>query len=136
MYHLLVGKAPFDDVPVVDKLYHQVNSKPKPIQEHRGDLPASLAKIIEKLMEKKPRWRPKKPQHVAAALMDVMKILKPMTAKHDNPAGNASGHPLGDFEETQMPATVHIDRLPFLMVDDGKAESLEGVSSLATMKAG
>ena len=67
-YFLLVGKAPFEDGKLTQKLlWHQVKKIPS-VLEHRKDVPAEMAAIIEKMVQKSPEDRYATPKEVAEAL--------------------------------------------------------------------
>jgi serine/threonine protein kinase len=67
-YFLLTGRAPFEGMPVAQKLLAQQMKQPKPVSDYRKDVPASLAALLEKMMAKKAEHRPKVPGDVADAL--------------------------------------------------------------------
>jgi len=70
-YKLLVGKAPFSDPEYKPrrkkKLAHALLPYP-PVQSCRRDVPAGLAKVLERMLEKEPAARFATPQEVADAL--------------------------------------------------------------------
>jgi serine/threonine protein kinase len=112
LYHLLAGRAPFESVPVVDKLYHQCFSQPKPIEQLRGDLPKPLVKLIHRLLEKKPRRRYRRPAHVAWALEDVMRLLAPFDSNTNIVLESKLVRKFEKFEENLMPATECFKEIP------------------------
>lgn len=60
-YYLLTGKPPFcqEDYPSdVARLMAHVSLTPKPISDHRDDVPASIADLVAKMLEKSPDARP------------------------------------------------------------------------------
>ena len=122
---VLVGKPPFDDVQIVDKLYHQCFSQPKPIEDLRGDLPMPLVKIMRRLLEKKSRRRYRRPQHLADALTEVLKLLKPYESQYEFelPPEKTQVRQFDKFEENLMPLTEFIEAMPMI-----KRETLDGSS--------
>src|SRR5262249_47634774 len=67
-YFLLVGKSPFQEGTVAQKLiWHQVR-QPPPIPKLRPEVPEALVAVIEKMMAKDPAQRYQTPAEVAAAL--------------------------------------------------------------------
>jgi serine/threonine-protein kinase len=78
-YLLLTGKPPFPDGTAIEKiLKHQVDPPP-PLQAARPDVPEELARLIGRLMAKKPEQRFASAQELAAA-------LEPFT-RHSDPPG-------------------------------------------------
>jgi hypothetical protein len=67
-YFLLTGRPPFADGSVLQKLMAHVERAPRPLTEIRGDIPAALARVVERMMAKDPAHRFQTPGEVAAAL--------------------------------------------------------------------
>ncbi|MCI0703792.1 MAG: serine/threonine protein kinase [Planctomycetia bacterium] len=68
LYFLLAGHPPFPEGNKLEKLmYHQLNT-PRPIQTLRPDVPASVAELIARLMEKKPEDRVQSAAELASIL--------------------------------------------------------------------
>ncbi len=65
IYHLLAGEPPFIEGEV---LYHHVHTQPRPIREHRPDVPAKLEAVILKCLAKDPANRFQKAADIVAAL--------------------------------------------------------------------
>ena len=69
-YYLLTGVAPFDHVrAIVDKLYAQCETEPRPIEELRGDIPPDIAEVIHKLLAKRRRDRFQSPNELIGVLL-------------------------------------------------------------------
>jgi formylglycine-generating enzyme required for sulfatase activity/tRNA A-37 threonylcarbamoyl transferase component Bud32 len=68
LYHLLTGHPPFADGSGLEKVLKHLHDPPPPIRNARGDIPAELAVVIDKMMEKKPADRYQKPFEVVQAL--------------------------------------------------------------------
>ena len=71
LYKLLVGAAPFEDLShntMVKKLNALANAAVPPIQQHRPDVPAELAAIVERMLAKDPQDRIATPAEVASIL--------------------------------------------------------------------
>ncbi len=65
LYFLLVGRPPFPEGTISERLLkHQVET-PRPIEEVRPDVPMSLIEICQKMMSKKPILRYQSAQEVA-----------------------------------------------------------------------
>ncbi len=70
-YKLLTGRAPFDAPPfrtMLKKMQAHMREPVPPIQTLRPDVPADLAIVIQRLLEKRPERRYATPQAVAAAV--------------------------------------------------------------------
>ncbi len=67
-YFLLTGKAPFEGMPVAQKLLAHQMKLPRPISEIRNDVPPALVAIMMKMMAKNPADRFGTPGEVAQAL--------------------------------------------------------------------
>lgn len=59
LYHLLVGKRPFEGGSEFDVARRQVTDEAAPIRRDRGDCPRWLARFVHRLLEKDPknRWK-------------------------------------------------------------------------------
>jgi WD40 repeat protein len=68
LYHLLAGRVPFPGGTAIDKIVRHAGGAPEPISRCRPDLPAELARVVEKMMARKPEERYQAPAEVAAAL--------------------------------------------------------------------
>jgi uncharacterized protein (TIGR03067 family) len=68
LYDLLTGRPPFHDGTVLQKVIGHLERRPTPICEMRPELPAALARIIDKMMAKDPAQRYQSPAQVAEAL--------------------------------------------------------------------
>ncbi len=67
-YALLAGRLPFVARTTVQKLLMHQTAEPRPIHQHRHDLPTPLADIIHTMLEKRPEDRFQTPGVVAEAL--------------------------------------------------------------------
>ncbi|MBN1853472.1 MAG: serine/threonine protein kinase [Pirellulales bacterium] len=56
-YHLLAGRPPFDGETALSVAVQHINSGPTRLEVERPDLPEGLARIIHKMLAKKPRDR-------------------------------------------------------------------------------
>jgi eukaryotic-like serine/threonine-protein kinase len=80
-YELVSGVHPFPDKKTAQQLIAaQIAEKPQPIEEVRGDIPAPLASLIMRAMEKEPADRPQSAQAVVKAL-DESASMRPPLAK-------------------------------------------------------
>jgi serine/threonine protein kinase len=67
-YTLLAGHLPFPAKNSAQKLLMHQNAHPRPIHQHRQDLPTPISDIIHTMMEKRPEDRFQTPGIVAEAL--------------------------------------------------------------------
>jgi serine/threonine protein kinase len=67
-YFVLTGRAPFEGGSVAQKLIWHQSKQPRPIREIRPDVPAEVARVVEKMMAKDPAGRYQTPAELAAAL--------------------------------------------------------------------
>ena len=67
-YALLAGRLPFQAKNSAQKLLMHQTAHPRPIHQHRHDLPTPIADIIHTMMEKRPEDRFQTPGIVAEAL--------------------------------------------------------------------
>src|SRR5262249_45967270 len=68
LYDLLAAQAPFPEGTVVDKVMAHIERSPRPLSEIRGDVPAGLVHVVERMMAKDPVNRYRTPADVATAL--------------------------------------------------------------------
>jgi serine/threonine protein kinase len=85
LYYLLVGKSPFQDGTVPQKMiWHQVR-QPKSIRILRPDVPAGMASVLDKMMAKEADRRYQIPGEVAAALSPFVSEPVPAPAPDEMP---------------------------------------------------
>ncbi len=68
-YFLLTGQAPFENMPVTQKLMAHQMKQPRPVAEFRKDVPTAVLAILDKMMAKKVAQRYAIPGDVADALV-------------------------------------------------------------------
>jgi len=68
LYALLTGQVPFPGGTADEKILAHVTRPARPLKDFRGDVPAALAKVLEKMMAKDPADRYQTPAAVARAL--------------------------------------------------------------------
>jgi serine/threonine-protein kinase len=72
LYQLITGEKPFVSETLTSLLMKIVQEDPAPINDKTGEVPPSLKKIIEKLLNKKPEQRFQTGKEVATALRSVV----------------------------------------------------------------
>jgi hypothetical protein len=68
LYHLLAGRPPFPEGTVLQQLLAHQDRTPPPLTSLRPDVPAALARTVERLLAKDPTGRPQTPAELAEAL--------------------------------------------------------------------
>lgn len=68
LYFALAGKPPFPGGGVMDKLFRHQHEAPRPIRQHRPDVPAEVQAIVARLLAKKQADRFQSPAALAEAL--------------------------------------------------------------------
>ena len=71
LYQLVSGTRPFEADTIVSLLYRIAHDSPKPVAELRADIPASLGRIISRLLNKQPGKRFQSGKDLADALARV-----------------------------------------------------------------
>jgi eukaryotic-like serine/threonine-protein kinase len=99
LYFLLTGRAPFEGMPVAQKLLAQQMKQPKPVSDYRKDVPAELAAVLDKMMAKKADQRYAVPGEVADALAPFVQtgIEPPTEAEMPRLSPAASGQAISDI---------------------------------------
>jgi serine/threonine protein kinase len=78
-YHLLAGEPPFHGVSLAELILCHQFEDPAPIEQKRPEVPAELAKILRKMMAKKPEDRFQTPAEVADAVRPLIGIAHDST---------------------------------------------------------
>lgn len=95
-YHLLVGKAPFAEGSVTEKLlWHQVR-EPAPVSAFRKDLPPGIEAVIRKMMAKQPQARFQTPAEVVMALAPWTQIPILRPGEDELPLSRLYGRRVGE----------------------------------------
>lgn len=101
-YFLLAGRAPFEGMPIAQKLLAHSMKQPKPVTEYRKDVPADVLAILDKMMAKKVDQRYATPGDVADALAPFTEreIAPPTDAEMPKLCAAATGQAPGDSDTT------------------------------------
>jgi serine/threonine-protein kinase len=70
-YHLLAGAPPHAGDTALAVALHHLNTLPKPLENHRGDLPSSFARVVHRMMAKRPEQRFQSPGELLAELRQL-----------------------------------------------------------------
>ncbi|MEW8507075.1 MAG: protein kinase [Candidatus Thiodiazotropha sp.] len=72
LYQLITGEKPFVSETLTSLLMKIVQEDPAPIKDNKGEIPQSLIKIVEKLLNKKPEQRIQTGKEAATELRSVV----------------------------------------------------------------
>jgi serine/threonine protein kinase len=76
LYFLLAGRPPFAGGGLIQKLLAHSEKTPRPLAEIRPEVPAELARVVERMMAKDPSTRPSTPAEVVVALAPFVDALE------------------------------------------------------------
>jgi formylglycine-generating enzyme required for sulfatase activity len=68
LYHLLARRVPFDDCHPAARVLVRQQQCPRPVEEYRPDVPATLARVLRRMLARQPAGRYQAPAAVAEAL--------------------------------------------------------------------
>jgi len=121
LYEMLSGKLPFDAETDTGLIYKIVHEDPEPIRNHRGDIPGSLASVVERTMQKDPQDRYEGAEELIADLETVksgvtMSMQKQSPSIAVLPFVNMSADPEQEYfcdgmSETLINELTHIEDL-------------------------
>ena len=104
-YEMLAGALPFTGRSPQALLAAHLTEAPKPLPSHRGDIPAALADLVRRCLEKEPEHRPQTATDLAAALEDPEMVsgafasapaaLTPSGTPSATPGATPAGTPAG-----------------------------------------
>ena len=75
LYQMVSGQRPFEANSLPALLYRIAHDNPKPVAELRADIPASLRRIISRLLNKQPGKRFQSGKELAGALAEVRRTI-------------------------------------------------------------
>jgi serine/threonine protein kinase len=106
-YYMLTGRTPFGEGTVAQKLLWHQTRQPKALSQVRGDAPAALSTVIEKMMAKDPAQRYQLPSAVAEALAPWVQgvIAPPQEAEMPRLSPAATGVSPGEATQISAPAS-------------------------------
>jgi serine/threonine protein kinase len=84
LYHLLSGQVPFPAATAHEKLRGHAERAPTPLTELRPDVPAPLARVVERMTAKDPAGRYQTPAEVARALAPFTGVARPLVLVVDD----------------------------------------------------
>lgn len=96
LYHALVGRVPFPQPGLAEKLFAHQSQEPEPLEDQVPEVPTGLADVVRKMMRKKPEDRFQTPGEVAAALLPFTRSGSPGAASLVVEAAGGAGAGSGD----------------------------------------
>lgn len=126
-YHMLAGEPPFQGKTAFDVAMKHISDVPKPLAEHRPDLPPDLCAMVQRMMEKDPDARYQTARDINR---DLSKLQRALAANGGTTVGG-SGVALGG-------SGTGLDRLGSGagLTASGSAAVLVGSASASTSTAG
>ena len=85
LYHLISGRQAFPGDSPIERLGSRINNSPRPITDHRPDLPASLVQVLDKLLANKPADRYQTGTEAADALQSLIRPRRSPTPRRAEP---------------------------------------------------
>ena len=103
-YFMLTGRAPFEGLPIAQKLLAHHMKQPKPASDYRKDIPPGVLAILDKMMAKKAELRYSVPGDLADALAPFVQepIGPPVDAEMPRLSPAATGQPIASDAETAV----------------------------------
>ncbi len=105
LYHMLTGQPPFSDGGLGERIYKHMEVEPADVRDLRPEIPASMARITQRLLAKKPEDRYQTPRELLQALTQAEERL-PDTARTARPkAIQKSAGPHGPRQKREAAST-------------------------------
>ena len=114
-YQMLSGQTPFTAANTPAMLVKHVSEVPRPVREHRGDVPAALAAAIDRALAKRVEDRWANAAAFRTALSELAAPLAPVVAPNGS-AGVARQRPSSGGGRVLMPADDVLPTLPPLLL--------------------
>jgi serine/threonine protein kinase len=130
LYYLLVGKSPFQDGTLPQKMiWHQVR-QPKPVRAFRGDVPESMVRVLDKMMAKETERRYQTAAEVAADLEEFISHTIPVPSAEEMPPAIC----VGPIQLNSSPSQQTAPRTPGTVTMPGSRTGVRpsGVSAAKT----
>lgn len=113
LYYLLTAKIPFPGETLTEKLIKHQLEEPEPVRQVRPGVPAEVAAVVRRMMNKQPEDRYQTPAHVAAALQGLATSQPAGAVQAPKNAAIAAGVPAarnaGAFATAPLPPVVELD---------------------------
>jgi serine/threonine protein kinase len=137
-YYVLTGRVPFPGGSTLEKLVRHSTEEPRPVYRLRADVPAEVAAVVSRLLEKNPNERYQTPNELAKALKPfageegtAWAIAQPVPPEEDVLATSAE---LEDsFITDNTPSPSGVPGSTRLTTDDGPAAHDDLAALMSTM---
>ncbi len=110
LYFVLSGQPPFPGGTSRDKIKHQLNDWPEPLNDLNPTVPSQFAKLIERLMAKEPEHRPASAEEVRRYLAGW--VGNEPELPMDTAADNAHPREIFDLETDKLPEGSFWETMP------------------------
>jgi serine/threonine protein kinase len=77
LYHMLAGQPPFSEGGLAERLYKHLETDPPDIRELNPEVPAALARVLRRMLAKKPDDRYQTPRKLLRALLRLEEADEP-----------------------------------------------------------
>src|SRR5213593_515476 len=94
LYQMLAGVPPFDGESAQSILMKQATATPVPIRQHRSEIPATLAEVVDRTLAKDPAERFQTAEELSRALVDALPTAAQDSVRMRSPALSGSLHAL------------------------------------------
>jgi serine/threonine-protein kinase len=105
LYHLLAGRVPFPGGTLTEKLLKHQMDTPTPLRQLRPEVPEPVARLVEKLMAKRPADRYQTPAELVAAMEEIL----PSPGRQRSSASVASSATHSGVHTLQLPENPFAD---------------------------
>ena len=119
-YELLTGRSPFAGATPRDILDAHLVQAPVPVTTYRSDVPAPLADLVMKCLNKRPAERWQRAEDLVQRLLMIWRVAAAASAPLRNLWANARVEQLTDFTGSEVDAAISADgRLVGFLADRG-----------------
>lgn len=117
-YHLLAGVPPHTGETALAIAVQHLHNTPEPLENVRSDLPSAMARIVHKMMAKKPDSRPHSPSDLLVELRELAQL-----ASNEGWAAGPEGWSLSELIATQPARSQTSQVLDQLMKAESKLKT-------------
>jgi urea transport system substrate-binding protein len=120
LYRLCTGQPPFRGDSITAVLVAVATERPRPVQELNPNIPAALADLVMRLLEKDPTQRPASAAELAAAIRAIETSTAAPCDPLPLPGTNSTGTPARPAKPDQLGSS-SVRRRPWLLAGAGLA---------------